>query len=249
MKNRLGQNFLIDKRVAEREVKYADISKKDVVLEVGPGRGVLTKILAEKACKVVAVEIDDKLVSNLESLLPENVKIINRDVLKIDFNQIPRFNKIVSNLPFQISSPITFKLLDQNFDVAVLIYQKEFAKRLVAEPGCKDYSRLSVGVYYRSKCEILETIPNTAFYPRPKVDSCIVKFTCRNKPPFLVSDENFFFELTKKLFNQRRKKIKNVLTQLYKFDLMDLPNLDKRVEELTPKQIGELSNIIVKSCN
>lgn len=246
MKKSLGQNFLINKNVAVREVSYATISKKDVVLEVGPGKGILTKLLAEKAKKVVAIEIDDKLIKKLKEKLPNNVELIHNDVLKVDFNKIPKFNKIVANLPFQISSPVTFKFLEHGFDLAVLVFQKEFANRMNAICGSKDYSRLSVGVYYKAKCEVLEIIPKTCFKPQPKVDSCVIRLTKRKTPPFFVRDETFFFNLTKNLFNHRRKKIKNILNNLYHIKKNDIPYLDKRVEELIPEQIGELSNILSK---
>ena len=150
------------------------------------------------------------------------------------------------HLPFQISSPITFKLLEHGFNLAVLIYQKEFADRMIANTGSKDYSRLSVNVYYKTKCQLLETVPKTCFKPQPKVDSAIIKLTPRANPAFSVTDENFFFDLTKNLFNHRRKKIKNTLSELYHLPLKDVPYLDSRVEDLTPEQIGELSNIIHK---
>ncbi|MCK4996374.1 MAG: ribosomal RNA small subunit methyltransferase A, partial [Thermoplasmatales archaeon] len=175
MKQKLGQNFLIDKRVAEQEVNYAGIENNDVVLEIGPGQGILTRLLAERAKRVIAIEIDKNLIGDLGSSLSENVELIHGDALKIDFETLPKFNKIVSNLPFQISSPITFKLLDYNFELAVLIYQKEFADRMIAAPDSKDYSRLSVGIYYKTKCELLETIPKTCFKPQPKVDSCAIR--------------------------------------------------------------------------
>jgi 16S rRNA (adenine1518-N6/adenine1519-N6)-dimethyltransferase len=243
MKRSLGQNFLIDNNVATREVQYAKISKEDIVLEVGPGSGILTRLLAEKAKKVIAIEIDEKIIRNLKDKLPNNVELIHNDILKVDFDTLTKFNKIVSNLPFQISSPVTFKFLEYSFTLAVLIYQKEFADRMNAFPGSKNYSRLSVGVYYKAKCELLETIPKTCFKPQPKVDSCAVRLIKRKTLPFIVIDESFFFELTKNLFNHRRKKIKNILNNLYRIH-DDLPFLEKRVEELTPEQIGELSNIL-----
>ena len=243
-KRKTGQNFLIDKNVAEREVSHANITKKDVVLEIGPGTGILTKLLAERAKKVIAIEIDGELIEKLKKFIPDNVELIHGDALKVDFETLPKFNKIVSNLPFQISSPITFKFLDYNFSLAVLIYQKEFADRMVAKPGSKDYSRLSVGIYYKTNCDIIRTVPRTCFYPQPRVDSCMVQLFPRKSPPFSVHNEPFFFELTRELFNHRRKKIKNTLDRIYDMSLEDVPYLDKRVEELTPEQIGELSNIL-----
>ena len=244
MSTKLGQNFLIDKNVAQREVENSKITKDDIVLEIGPGKGVLTNLLAEKAKKVIAIEIDKKLVDNLE--LPDNVVLINDDAVKIDFKTLPRFNKIVSNLPFQISSPITFKILDYDFDLAILIYQKEFAYRMIAKPGNKNYSRLSVNVYYKAKCEMIEIVPKNCFNPKPKVDSAVIKLIPRTSPAFSVSDEKFFFDLTKILFNHRRKKIKTILKNNYSFDLKKIPFLNNRVEELIPEDIGNLSNILYR---
>jgi len=246
MKNKLGQNFLVDKETAEREVEHANITRKDVVLEIGPGNGILTNILANKAKKVIAVEIDNKLVENLKKFLPDNVELLHSDILKVDFETLPRFNKIVSNLPFQISSPVTFKILDYDFDVAVLIYQKEFASRMIAKTGTKDYSRLSVGVYYKAFCEMIEIVPKTYFHPQPKVESAMIKLNPRKHAPFEIVDEKFFFDLTRELFNHRRKKIKNTLQLLHKTDFVDVPFLDNRVEDLSPEQIGKLSNIVYK---
>jgi len=245
MKNKLGQNFLIDEKTAQREVKYANVSKKDVILEIGPGKGILTKMLAEKAKKVIAIEIDEKLFYQLKTLIPKNVELIHSDILKINLENISLFNKVVANLPFQISSPITFQLLEYNFDIAILIYQKEFAERLVAKPGSKKYSRLSVNLYYKADCEILETIPRSFFKPTPKVDSCIVKLVLKKQAPFKVKDEKFFFELTKKLFTYRRKKIKTIIKKYYTRNLNDIPFLENRVEDLSPEKIGLLSDRLI----
>lgn len=249
MSQKLGQNFLIDSKTAEREIKYADITNDDIVLEIGPGKGILTKLLANSAKKVIAIEIDKNLIDRLKKSIPDNVEIIHGDCVKIDFNMLPKFDKIVSNLPFQISSPITFKFLEHDFKLAVLIYQKEFADRMIAKAGSKNYSRLSVGIYYKTKCELLETIPKTSFRPQPKVDSCIIRLAPRKTPPFEVLNEIFFQKLTKNLFNNRRKKIKNTLENNYDILLDGIPYLEKRVENLTPEQIGELSNILYKRIN
>ncbi len=245
MIKKLGQNFLVNKKIAEKEVSLADISSDDVVLEVGPGKGVLTNILAEKADKVICVEIDSNLVSFLEDVVSDNVFLINKDILDVDLNDIPFFNKIVSNLPYQISSPVTFKFLDFGFDLGVFIYQKEFAERLVAGPCSKNYSRLSVNVYYRSVCEIVQTVSKGCFFPVPRVDSSIVRMIPRDKPPFEVKDEQFFFNLVRNLFNYRRKKIGRILKNVYGLkDLEDLPFVDKRVESLAAEEIGMLSDCV-----
>jgi len=246
MKSKLGQNFLTDINTAIREVKHADITKKDVVLEVGPGKGVLTKLLAEKAKKVIAVEIDTKLIDHLKDIVPNNVELINNDILKIDSEKFPEFNKIVSNLPYQISSPFIFKMLEHDFDLAVIILQKEFAQRLVAEPGEKDYSRISVSLFYKAYCELLEIVPKGYFKPTPKVDSAMIKILPRKYKPFELEDEEFFFKLVKNLFNHRRKKIKTILKNKYRIESKELPFLEYRVEKLDPKKIGVLSDHLKK---
>jgi 16S rRNA (adenine1518-N6/adenine1519-N6)-dimethyltransferase len=241
VKPRLGQHFLIDSSVAQREITYASITKKDVVLEIGPGKGIITRLLAEKAKQVIAIEIDPRLATPLTTMLPKNVTVICADALSVDFHSLPRFTKIVSNLPFEISSPIMFKFLETSFSVGVLIFQKDFAERLVASPGTKDYSRLTVGVSYKASCRILETIPRTCFSPPPKVDSSMVELKPYHKPRFAVEDEQFFFTLTKQLFSHRRKKIRSTIKSLYG-TIKELPFLDQRVEQLTPEQIGQLSD-------
>ncbi len=240
---RLGQHFLIDEAIAKREVAYAALTSDDVVLEIGPGKGIITRLLAQHAHQVVAIELDARLVLQLTPRLPGNVTLIHGDAVEVDLATLPRFTKIVSNLPFQISSPITFKLLEYPFSKAILIYQKDFADRLVAEPGSKEYSRLTIGVYYKAHCKILEQVPRTSFSPPPQVDSSIVELIPRTRPPFEVADERFFFELTKQLFNHRRKKIRYTITSLFG-DHEELPYLEERVETLTPEQVGELSTLL-----
>ncbi len=245
IKKKLGQNFLINHNIAIKEIEYCNITKDDVVLEVGAGKGILTKILKEKAKKVIAFEIDKNLYNSLiKKITNLNIVFINNDILKIDFKDIPRFNKIVSNLPFQISLPFTLKILKYDFDKAVLIYQKEFAERMTAESGDKNYSRLSVLLYYKSYCRIIENISKENFKPTPKVDSSIVELKPKRKPPFYIKDELFFFNLTKNLFNNKRKKIKNNIKNFYNLDLKNHPYNNYRVEELKPDEIGELSNFI-----
>lgn len=241
---KMGQHFLIDEAIAEREVVCANISNHDIILEVGPGKGILTHKLAQHARRVIAIELDEHLVAQLTPTLPQHVTLIHGDVMQVDFFSLPPFTKIVSNLPFQISSPITFKFLEYPFTTAVLIYQQEFADRLIAQPGSKAYSRLSVGVYYKAYCKFLEHIPKTCFSPQPHVDSAMIKLTPRNTPPFPIINEPFFFALIKTLFSHRRKKIRTILRNQYCITDKTVPYLDNRVEELSPEQIGELSNIL-----
>jgi len=217
-KTKLGQHFLIDPHVAQRQIHYAQLSNDDVVLEVGPGKGVLTRLLADNAAQVVAVEKDKQLYQILNKTMPSNVTLIHHDILDIDEygSGIGSFNKVVANLPYQISSPFTFWLLNKSFERAVLMYQKEFAQRMVAQAGSKTYSRLSVAMYYFAHCRIRETVSRHCFHPEPEVDSCIVELIPKTHPPFRVTDEKFFFELVKQLFNHRRKQIKTTIQQIYK---------------------------------
>ncbi|MFO8078421.1 MAG: 16S rRNA (adenine(1518)-N(6)/adenine(1519)-N(6))-dimethyltransferase RsmA [Thermoplasmatota archaeon] len=247
-KTKLGQHFLIDASVAQRQIQYAQLSRNDSVLEVGPGKGMLTRFLADEAGHVFAVEKDKKLFQMLKNTLPSNVTLIHHDILDIDIYQPGPllFNKVVSNLPYQISSPFTFWLLNESFDRAVLMYQKEFAQRMVASAGSKNYSRLSVAIYYFAHCKILETVSRNCFHPRPQIDSCIVELIPKDQQPFHLIDESFFFELIKNLFNHRRKQIKTTIEQIYHHCIDDLLIATERVEKLSPEQIAELSNVLRK---
>lgn len=235
---RLGQNFLIDERVASRQVKYANLKKDDVILEIGAGYGILTKKMA-KIAKVIAIEIDERFIESLEKI--PNVDVIHADALKIDFNELD-FNKIVSNLPYQISSPITFKILESEFELAILMYQKEFAARLTARPGSKDYSRLTVMAHYKADFELLEEVPPEAFRPIPKVASCIVKVKPIGRR-FDV-DEKIFERVTKAIFMHRRKKIKNALA--LEGMPSHVPYGDYRAEQLSPEQIAYIAKFVSK---
>jgi len=237
-----GQNFLLDERVALREVEYASISDEEVVLEVGPGLGVLTELALERAKRVIAIESDAGLCQFLRERFPD-LELIEGDALRVGF---PPFDRFLSNLPYSISSPLIFKLLDHRFDTGVIMVQKEFGERMVASPGTGSYSRLSVNVYYRAECEILETVPRSRFWPQPEVDSCIVRLVPR-EAPFYVEDESLFFALVDVLFQHRRKKIGTVLRRrglVERGRVESLPFIEERVEGLSPEQIGELANAI-----
>jgi 16S rRNA (adenine1518-N6/adenine1519-N6)-dimethyltransferase len=242
-KTRLGQHFLNDETIIEHEIKAATLSHEDVVLEIGPGKGVLTKRLAERVSQVIAIELDERLYQFLKKTLPPNVILIHQDIMNLELTDIPLFNKVVANLPFQISSPFTFKLFKAKFEKAILIYQKEFAERMIARPGSKAYSRLSVGVAYNASCKILEMIPASAFTPPPDVISCLIELIPHDSAPFYVVDESFFFTLTSLLFSHRRKQIKTILKQSFNCDISaDIMFGSQRVEELSPEEIGILSN-------
>jgi len=240
-----GQNFLIDERVASRHIAFAGIEKGDSVLEVGPGLGILTEKLIEACDNVTAIELDEKLADHIESEYGERLKLIRGDALSIPF---PKFDRFVSNLPYSISTPIIFKLLNYNFKKAVVMVQKEFAERMVAGRGEVDYSRLTVNVYYRAECRILENVPASRFKPRPKVDSSLVEIVPRPSP-FKVKSEELFFRVVDAGFVHRRKKIRSALRTegIVIPEGADVPFLDDRMEILSPEDIGKLSDAIYES--
>lgn len=256
---KLGQCFLTDKNFVKRTVESAELNKNDVVLEIGLGKGILTKEIAKNAKKVYVIELDRRLEPYADEILKEfsNVEVIWNDALKVDLKQLG-FNKIVANLPYQISSPITFKFLENDFEVAVLMYQYEFAKRMVAVPGTKEYGRLSVAVQYKANVEFVCKVPLSAFSPRPKVNSAIIKLTNRGeKPLFYVENEEFFEKILRALFQHKNKIVKRALINsshelgIDRKELEDILssiddkfNLSERVFKLSPEKIGELSNLL-----
>ncbi|MBN1785223.1 MAG: ribosomal RNA small subunit methyltransferase A [Candidatus Bathyarchaeota archaeon] len=250
-KKRLGQNFAVNSGMLQRFVSHASLTEDDVVLEVGPGFGFLTQFLSSKCKKVIAVEIDPQLVRFLRTQLQslKNIELIECDILKVSF---PSFSKVVSAPPYSISSPLLFRLLEQQFEQAVLILQKEFAERLAASVGTKDYGRLTVNIYYRAEVELLDIVPRTMFYPPPDVDSMMVRLKPR-APPFPVDDEETFFGIVKTLFTQRNRKVRNGLisflhqqhglTGKKAVELADSTIYStKRVRELSPEDFGILAD-------
>jgi 16S rRNA (adenine1518-N6/adenine1519-N6)-dimethyltransferase len=256
-KKRLGQHFAVNSDMLQRLVSHASLTEDDVVLEVGAGFGFLTRLLSSKCKKVVAVEVDPNIMRILREQLRglQNVDLIEGDILKVS---LPPFNKVVSAPPYSLSSPLLFRLLKRRFDWAVLILQKEFAERLAASVGSKDYGRLTVTVYYRAEVELLDYVPRTMFYPPPDVDSMMVRLKPRD-PPFHVEDETTFFELVRTLFTQRNKKVRNGLIpflrkhELTRKEAVELADSmvysAKRVRELAPEDFGILANeLLRKSC-
>ena len=242
----LGQNYLIDKNKRDQIINFGNITQDDIVLEIGTGIGTLTIELAKKAKKVIAIEQDSNISKILNQRLKEekidNVEIINEDALKIEF---PKFNKIVSNLPYQISSSITFKFLDYDFDLAILMYQKEFADRMNGEVGSKDYSRLSAMLYFKCDVKKLTDVSCESFIPKPKVDSTVISLT--PKESNIDKDElKVYSNFTKALFQHRNKKIRNAKKEM-KSRLNDINDekineyLTKRVIVLNPEEILYIS--------
>lgn len=242
---KLGQHFLVDERILARIIDYAELAEEDQVLEIGPGTGNLTKFLSARSGHVAAIEVDPRLAATLEGRFP-NVKLIYGDALKVPF---PHYNKVVSNLPYQISSKITFKLLEQPFDLAVLMYQREFAQRMVASPGSKDYGRLTLNVNLRAQVEMMEKVPRGAFRPPPQVESAVIRLRPRKDRPKV--DEKLFESLTRGLFNQRRKKVKKGLKTVRVppdvISRIDISLLERRPQELSLDEVVELTNVISSS--
>ncbi|MGC9517151.1 MAG: 16S rRNA (adenine(1518)-N(6)/adenine(1519)-N(6))-dimethyltransferase RsmA [Methanomicrobiales archaeon] len=254
LNRRLGQNYLVDDFKRNKILNFANLSSEDTILEVGPGIGTLTLPLARQTRKVVAIEQDQRICKILEERLEEekiyNVELINADVLSVD---LPDFNKIVSNLPYQISSPITFKFLEYNFDLAILMYQKEFAQRMHAHPGSKNYSRLSVMLYFMADVEFLDRVSAQSFIPPPKVESAVVKLIPKENK--IVDD--FFKSVCRALFQHRRKKARKALKESF-HEIGDfnknqakeiLSKINKelgeeRVFKLSPEQILEISDFL-----
>lgn len=247
------QHFLVDADYLNRIVTSADLGPEDVVLEIGAGVGNLTEKLARKAKKVIAIELDPNLVRVLHDRFDkvENIEIIAGDALKVEF---PEFDKVVSNLPYSISSDITFKLLRHKFKLGILMYQYEFAARMVSLPNCKDYSRLTVDTCYFADASILMKVPKSAFQPVPEVDSAVIKLIPR-PAPFEVKDQAFFMDFVAAVFSQRRKKLRNaILNTNY---MLKIPNIkeviawlpedlvNKRAENLTPKELAKVANQLI----
>jgi 16S rRNA (adenine1518-N6/adenine1519-N6)-dimethyltransferase len=226
----LDQYFLVDSGVIQREIRYADISKEDTVLEIGPGLGFITEILAQRAKKVIAIEKDKRLEPILKDELAKysNIELIFEDALKTDF---PKFDKIVSNIPYSISAPLTFKMLDYDFKSAVLLYQREFGEKMMYEAGDPKYGRLSVMIQYYFNAELKEIVPRGAFYPQPKVDGAIVVLRKKN----ILRDAEFD-KFVREIFRYKNKNAKNAVELATGKKIED----DRKVDCLGVKEVIEL---------
>lgn len=249
----LGQNYLIDRNKRDQIIDFGNITKEDIVLEIGPGIGTLTCELSSKAKKVIAIEQDptifDILKERLENENITNVELINDDALNVDF---PEFNKIISNLPYQISSPITFKFLEYDFDTAILMYQKEFANRMKGKVGTKDYSRLSAMLYFKCEVELLTNVSAESFIPKPKVDSTVIKLSPKI-PEFEgelsklaiseINEDDFrtYSKFTKALFQHKNKKARNALIDSrHEVSSLDKKEFKNKLNSITSTKINDL---------
>lgn len=262
---RFGQNFLIDTNIIDKIVDGAGITENDVVLEVGPGIGSLTQSMASCAGKVIAVEIDKKLIPMLEETMSayDNVRVINEDILKLDIKALLKEEqvdkvKVVANLPYYITTPIIMGLLEQDIPVEsiTVMIQKEVADRMNAEPGVKSYGSLSIATAYYATTELVTLVPPGCFIPKPKVGSAVIKLTKRETPRVKVEDEQLLFKIIKGSFAQRRKTLVNSLfnsnaTTLTKEAIvtaLEALNMDARVrgEALTLEDYAAFTNQVTK---
>ena len=244
---KFGQNFLIDTHVLDKIIGSAEITKDDVVLEIGPGIGTMTQYLAESSGKVIAVEIDKNLIPILGETLAEydNVTVINEDILKLDINRLVEEEndgkpiKVVANLPYYITTPIIIGLFESHVPLQsiTVMVQKEVADRMQVGPGSKDYGALSLAVQYYAKPYIAANVPPNCFIPRPGVGSAVIRLTRYEEPPVMVKDESLMFKLIRASFNQRRKTLQNGIA-----NSPELPYSKAQVEKALEK-MGLAANV------
>ena len=244
---KFGQNFLIDDHVITKIINAAEITKDDLVLEIGPGIGTMAQYLAESAGKVIAVEIDKNLIPILGETLAEydNVTVINEDILKLDINRLVEEEnggkpiKVVANLPYYITTPIIMGLFESHVPLQsiTVMVQKEVADRMQVGPGSKDYGALSLAVQYYAKPYIAANVPPNCFIPRPGVGSAVIRLTRYEEPPVMVKDESLMFKLIRASFNQRRKTLQNGIA-----NSPELPYSKAQVEKALEK-MGLAANV------
>jgi 16S rRNA (adenine1518-N6/adenine1519-N6)-dimethyltransferase len=264
----LGQNFLINNEVIEKIVKSSELSKQDLVIEIGPGLGTLTKYLLEEAGKVICIELDTRMVKILKNRFAskENFEIINEDVLKVDLNKLIQENKatgeiknvkIVANLPYYITTPIIMRLLEENLDIQsiTVMIQKEVAERLIETPGGKNTGAITHTVYYYCESEKIMEVPNSSFIPEPEVTSEVIKMNLRKVPAVNVDKPKVMFMIIKSAFMQRRKTLLNALTNTRVFinkqegmNILKKLNLNEniRAEELSTQDFANIAKCIMR---
>ncbi len=259
---KFGQNFLIDLHVLEKILRAAQIDEEDVCVEIGPGIGSLTQVLAERAAQVIAVEIDGRLIPILQKNLEDypNVRLIHQDFLKLDLKAqlaewgIEKPIKVIANLPYYITTPIIMGLYESGIPLAgmTVMVQEEVARRIQAGPGSKDYGALSLAVQYYAEAEIAAFVPPNCFMPRPGVGSAVIQLTTHKEKPVQVQDEKRFFALIRAAFGQRRKTLVNSVSNSQELDYekeqvqeaLRRLNISEQIrgEALTLAQFAALSN-------
>lgn len=264
----LGQNFLINSEVVENIVNSSEINENDMVIEIGPGLGTLTKYLLEKAGKVLCIELDYKMIKILQDrfINYQNFELINEDVLKVDLNKIIKLNKesgkiknvkIVANLPYYITTPIIMKLLEDKLDIKsiTVMIQKEVADRLIEIPGGKNTGAITYTVYYYCESQKIMEVPNSSFIPEPEVTSEVIKMNLRDKPAVNLENPKIMFMIIKSAFMQRRKTLLNALTNTKVFmskqegiEILKKLNLNEnvRAETLSIQDFANIAKAISK---
>ena len=260
----LGQNFLIDNNVVEKIVDGSNVSKDDLVIEIGPGLGTLTKVLLEKANKVICIELDKKMINILldRFKLYNNFELLHNDILKVDLNSIIKKKKqnsniknvkVVANLPYYITTPIIMKLLEDELDLTsiTVMVQKVVADRLIEIPGGKNTGAITYSVFYYASSESILEVPKNAFIPEPEVTSKVIKLEIRKEPPVKVKSKKIMFKIIKSSFMQRRKTLLNALTNAKVFlnkedgikilNKLNLP-IDIRAEKLTLQDFANITD-------
>ena len=262
-----GQNFLIRENVVEKIIESSEVEKEDLVIEIGPGLGTLTKYLLERAGKVICIELDSKMIRILEDRFQQydNFELSNQDVLKVDLKTLIQREKgnsgikkvkIVANLPYYITTPIIMKLLEEELDLEsiTVMIQKEVADRLIAIPGEKQTGAITYSVYYYSMAKGILEVPNHSFIPEPEVTSKVIQLKIRNQPPIEVKKKEVMFNIIKSAFMQRRKTLLNALTNAKIFEnkeegiktLRELGLEEKiRPEKLTLQDFANITNQIL----
>jgi 16S rRNA (adenine1518-N6/adenine1519-N6)-dimethyltransferase len=268
-KKSLGQNFLIDTNILRNIVDHAQLTEESGAIEVGPGIGALTEQLAKRSKRVVAYEIDQRLLPILKETLEPypHAKIIHQDILKANVKEMldTEFKDIkdimlVANLPYYVTTPIIMKILEEKLPLRgiVVMLQKEVAERISAKPGTKEYGSLSIAIQYYTKPEVVMIVPKTVFVPQPNVDSAVIRLTIRETPSVVVKNEAFFFQITRASFAQRRKTILNNLSSQLEggkekkaeiIEALEQAEIEpsRRGESLSIEEFAKLSDILYET--
>ena len=258
----LGQNFLVNDDAVTGIVDAANVSKDDLIIEIGPGLGTLTKELLDRAGKVICIELDKRMIEILNDRFSmyDNFKVLNDDVLKVNLKELiaeekVKTTKIVANLPYYITTPIIMKLLEERLDIETItvMIQKEVADRLVTEPGTGDTGAITYAIHYYTNPKRVLEVPNTAFIPEPKVDSTVINLEVLKEPKVAVKNEEKLFEIIKTAFMQKRKTLLNALANSNKYGskeqidkTLELLGIDNRVrpEKLTLEEFAKIADEI-----
>ena len=265
----LGQNFLIREEIVETIVESSQIDKQDLVIEIGPGLGTLTKFLLEKARKVIAIELDKKMEEILKDrfLCYQNFELLHQDVLKVDLKDLIEKEKekntikevkIVANLPYYITTPIIMKLLEEELPLEsiTIMIQKEVANRLIAIPGQKETGAITYSIDYYAQAQGILEVPKDSFIPEPEVTSKIIKLNIRKGPPIKIENKDVMFRIIKCAFMQRRKTLLNALVNTKVFEskekgvqILEKLNIDRNIrpEKLTLEDYANIAKLIKNS--